>query len=274
MEQTGRMTTTTASTSTGGTPSDRALSGRTALVTGGARGIGHAIASALAAAGANVCLVDVLDGAAAAQRLVDEHGVRCTAVQADVTSATSTGAAFDHAERELRTCDVLVTAAGISLDGEALDLPLARWQRALDVNLTGTFLTCQEFARRAVAAQRPASIVAISSMSGFVVNVPQRQAAYNVSKAGVAMLAQSLAVEWLPLGIRVNAIAPGYFATEMTRADLEGDSDHARVWRERTPAGRPGQPHELGPLAVYLASDQSAFLVGQNIVIDGGYTAV
>ena len=111
-------------------------------------------------------------------------------------------------------------------------------------------------------------------MSGIIVNVPQHQAAYNVSKAAVAMLTKSLAVEWLPLGIRVNAIAPGYFASDMTREVVAQHPELADEWMSRVPLGRMGEPRELGPLAVYLASDQSSYMVGQNVVIDGGYVLV
>jgi NAD(P)-dependent dehydrogenase (short-subunit alcohol dehydrogenase family) len=107
-----------------------------------------------------------------------------------------------------------------------------------------------------------------------VVNVPQPQAAYNASKAAVSMLTASLAVEWLPLGIRVNAIAPGYFASDMTKAVAAEQPDMVAEWMDRTPAGRMGRPEELGPLVTYLCGEHSEFVVGQTIVIDGGYTIV
>jgi len=251
------------------------LEGRVALVTGGARGLGLEMAAALAEAGAAVCLVDVLDSVeTAAADLAERAGVHAIGVTADVTSPESVAHAFDVAERRLGLPTVLLCAAGVALEADALDMPLGAWQRVLDVNLTGTLLACQELARRCVAASRPATIVNISSMSGLIVNVPQHQAAYNVSKAAVAMLTQSLAVEWLPLGIRVNAIAPGYFASDMTRDFVAQHRELADEWTSRVPMGRMGQPRELGPLAVYLASDQSSYMVGQNVVIDGGYVLV
>jgi NAD(P)-dependent dehydrogenase (short-subunit alcohol dehydrogenase family) len=251
------------------------LAGRVALVTGGARGLGLEMASALGEAGASVCLVDLLDDVdAAAADLAERTGAEAVGVTADVTSPESVARAFDVAQERLGLPTVLLCAAGVALEADSLDLSLAAWQRVLDVNLNGTFLACQEFARRCTAASQPGTIVNISSMSGQVVNVPQHQAAYNVSKAAVAMLTRSLAVEWLPLGIRVNAIAPGYFASDMTRDFVASHPAMADEWRSRIPMGRMGEPRELGPLAVYLASDQSSYMVGQNVVIDGGYVLV
>jgi len=257
-------------------PQDSELfAGRTAVVTGGARGLGFAMAEALAAHGADVALLDRLETVeASAGRLVDSSGVRAVGVRVDVTDQDSVNRAFAAVGDQLGVPTVLINAAGIALGGKAINTRVAEWKQVLDVNLTGTFLTCQAFARGAVGAKLPATIVNISSMSGFIVNVPQEQAAYNVSKAGVAMLTKSLAVEWLPLGIRVNSIAPGYFASDMTRSVAEADPDMAAGWVSRIPAGRMGEPAELGDLAVYLASERSRYMVGQNVLIDGGYTIV
>lgn len=125
-----------------------------------------------------------------------------------------------------------------------------------------------------IAAELAATVVNIASMSSFVVNIPQTQTPYNVSKAAVAMLTKSLAIEWLQHGIRVNGIAPGYFASDMTRDFVTANPEMAEEWISRIPAGRMGEPHELGDLLVYLASDRSEYVVGQNILIDGGYTIV
>ncbi|HEU0166002.1 MAG TPA: SDR family oxidoreductase, partial [Thermomicrobiales bacterium] len=116
--------------------------------------------------------------------------------------------------------------------------------------------------------------VNVSSMSAFVVNIPQTQTAYNTSKAAVTMFTKSAAIEWLPLGIRVNAIAPGYFASDMTRDFVASNPEMAQEWISRVPSGRMGEPKELGPLVVYLVGDDSEYVVGQSIVIDGGYTIV
>jgi NAD(P)-dependent dehydrogenase (short-subunit alcohol dehydrogenase family) len=155
-----------------------------------------------------------------------------------------------------------------------VDVPAEVWKKVLAVNLDGTFFAAQAFARRALAAGGPASAIFVSSMSAFIVNEPQFQASYNSSKAAVSHLAASLAVEWASAGIRVNAIAPGYFLSDMTREFTEQNPDLAEQWIGRIPAGRMGEPEDLHGLVTYLASESSSYLTGQSIVIDGGYTAV
>lgn len=251
------------------------LTGRLAVVTGGSRGLGYAMAEALATAGADIVLVDVLPQVEeSAERLAAATGRRVSAQRYDVSDPASVKGAFAALARSGRTASVLVNAAGIASNTPALDIEATEWNRVLAVNITGTFLVAQAFARAAVSAALPAAVVNIASMSGLVVNVPQTQAVYNTSKAAVSMLTKSLAVEWLALGVRVNAIAPGYFASDMTQRVVDEEPEKADVWVSRTPASRLGQPEELGPLAVYLCSDDSAFVVGQTIVIDGGYTIV
>lgn len=248
------------------------FTGRVAVVTGGARGIGRALAEALAARGADIALLDLLDTAEAQAHLGTQAQGRVRGYGVDVTSPDSVAHALDAVEAELGTASVLVNCAGISMQIPALDTSLTSWQRIMDVNLNGTFVTNTEFARRAVAAGISASIVNVSSMSAFVVNVPQNQAAYNTSKAAVSMLTKSLAIEWLPQGVRVNAIAPGYISSDMTRDFVEQNRELADEWIRRIPAQRMGTPEELGELVVYLASERSRYIVGQSIIIDGGYS--
>ncbi|MGO1770103.1 MAG: SDR family oxidoreductase [Microbacterium sp.] len=251
------------------------LDGRVAVVVGGARGLGLAMATALAGRGADVALFDVLPGVDdEAGALAQSAGVRSVGMHVDVSDEDSLASGLERLERELGVATILVNAAGVALGTPAIEMTREQWQRVIDVNLTGAMLASQHFARRVIAAGLEATIVNISSMSGVIVNVPQQQTAYNVSKAGVAMLTKSLAIEWLPLGIRVNAIAPGYFASDMTRDFAAEHPEMAAGWVDRTPAGRMGRPEELGELVVYLASDRSRFVVGQSIVIDGGYTIV
>jgi len=153
-------------------------------------------------------------------------------------------------------------------------MPLTQWQKTIDVNLTGTFLACQAFARSVFAVQGAGTVVNISSMSAFVVNIPQHQAAYNASKAAVDQLTRSLAVEWISRGIRVNAIAPGYFLSDMTRQFIDANPDLGSGWTARIPAGRMGEPADLRGLVSFLASDDSKYIVGESIVIDGGYSII
>ena len=251
------------------------LAGRVALVTGGGRGLGLAMAEAVARAGAGVALLDVRDEVhEAAVQLGAATGADVVGVTADVTDEASVEAAFTEVADRLGVVDALVNAAGVADTTSAMDITPERFRWIVDVNLTGTFLVCRAFARRLVDAGQTGSAVTIASMSSLRVNRPQDQAAYNASKAGVAMLTKSLAVEWLPLGIRLNSISPGYFASEQTLDVPRNSPEQFAEWMAHTPMGRMGEPHELGPLAVYLLGDQSAYVVGQSIVIDGGYTAL
>ncbi len=247
--------------------------GRTALVTGGGRGLGLAMATALARRGADIALFDIQPQVeAAAERLRAETGRRVVGLRVDVTQDESVRGGLEAASAALGTATVLVNAAGVAMDRPALETSTAQWRQVLDVNVTGTFVVCREFAQRIVDAGLTGTVVNVASMSGFVVNVPQQQAAYNTSKAGVSMLTKSLAVEWLARGIRVNAIAPGYFASDMTREVAAREPEMRDEWLRRTPAGRMGEPGELGDLVAYLAGEGSRFVVGETIVIDGGYT--
>jgi NAD(P)-dependent dehydrogenase (short-subunit alcohol dehydrogenase family) len=249
------------------------LAGRTAVITGGSRGLGYAMAEALGREGANLVLVDLLDTVTeAAGRLDEQLPGSVIAHRCDVTVTDQVASIFDHATQDLDTATILINAAGIAWNEPALTVAADKWRQVLDVNITGTFLPCQAFARTLVEAGQTGSIVNIASMSGLVVNVPQPQAAYNTSKAAVSMLTASLAIEWLPLGIRVNAIAPGYFGSDMTKAVSVQEPEMVAEWIRRTPAGRMGRPEELGPLVNYLCGENSDFVVGQTIVIDGGYT--
>ncbi len=251
------------------------LEGKVAVVTGGARGLGLEMADALAEMGCVVALLDVGDGVeVSAAQLGERRGGQTIGLRADVTDDAALAAVFGRVVDELGTPSVLVNAAGVTAWSEAEAMPAAEWRRVVDINLTGTFLTCQAFARTVFATDGSGSIVNVSSMSAFVVNVPQRQAAYNTSKAGVDQLTRSLAVEWVERGIRVNAISPGYFLSDMTRQFIDANPETGEGWRVRVPAGRLGEPADLRGLVVYLASDASRYVVGESVVIDGGYTLV
>jgi sorbose reductase len=249
--------------------------GRTAVVTGGARGLGLSMARALAREGVRIALFDLLDEVAdSATALSAEFGVDSAGIRVDVTSEASVSEGFRQVTDGLGTPDILVNAAGITIWSDSLDTAQETWQRVLDVNLTGTFLTCREFGRGCRDRGQPGAIVNVSSMSGRVVNVPQHQASYNASKAGVDMLTKSLAVEWADLGIRVNAIAPGYVLSDMTRQFTDAQPEVAERWRSMIPLGRMAEPAELDALVVFLCSPGASYLTGQSIVIDGAYTAI
>lgn len=251
------------------------LQGSTVVVTGGGRGLGHAIARDLALHGANVGLIDVLPGVAdTAGELAAEAGVTAAGVVVDVRDAAAVDAGFQELAELVGTADLLVTAAGITIWGESAAVSPEDWQRVLDINLNGTFFACQSFARRLLAEGRGGSAVLISSMSAQIVNVPQFQASYHASKAAVSMLAKSLAVEWAPSGIRVNAVEPGYMLSDMTRQFMDENPDLAEQWRSMIPMGRMGVPADLVGLVRFLASADSGYVTGQSMIIDGGYTAV
>jgi NAD(P)-dependent dehydrogenase (short-subunit alcohol dehydrogenase family) len=223
----------------------------------------------------NVALLDLLDGVgAAADRIAQDFGVRAFGQRLDVTDQDATNAAFDTIRDELGTPQVLLTAAGIEINGDSIDVTASDWRKVIDVNLTGTFFASQAFGRGLLQAGLPGSAILIASMSGLIVNVPQWAASYNSSKAAVAHLAKSLAVEWAAAGIRVNAMSPGYVLTDLTRQIIEREPELEAGWVSLIPQGRMATPEDLTGLVVFLASDASRYITGQQLVIDGGYTAV
>jgi NAD(P)-dependent dehydrogenase (short-subunit alcohol dehydrogenase family) len=251
------------------------LAGKTAVVTGGARGIGLTVARSLAAEGANVGLLDLLDTTEeTAQKLAQDFGVKAFGQRLDVTDQDATNAAFDAIAETLGVPQVLLTAAGIEINGDSIDVTAAHWRKVIDVNLTGTFFSSQAFGRGLLAAGLPGSAILISSMSGSIVNVPQWAASYNASKAAVAHLGKSLAVEWASAGIRVNSMSPGYVLTDLTKEIIDREPALLEDWISRIPLGRMATPDDLTGLVCFLASDASSYLTGQSIIIDGGYTSI
>ena len=249
------------------------LEGRRAVVTGGARGIGLAMARTFADAGAEVVLAD-RDATTAERSAQDlaERGARAWAVPLDVTDPQAVASTAARIESEYGPVDVLAANAGIVRNEPALETSPEAWREVVDVNLNGAFYTCVEFGRRMVDRRR-GSVVVTASMSGIIVNTPQAQASYNASKAAAAHLARSLAVEWAPFGVRVNALAPGYIATELTMRGRSKPEWGGR-WLQGTPLGRLGEPEEVANCALFLASDASSYVTGSVLVVDGGYTAL
>jgi NAD(P)-dependent dehydrogenase (short-subunit alcohol dehydrogenase family) len=246
------------------------LDGRTALVTGGASGIGRRIAVGLAEFGADVCLVDLegsdLDGAAIEVR---NTGRRVVVAPADVRSSEDLTAAVGRAETELGPLRLAVNCAGIANAAPAEEMDLAQWQQLMDINLTGVFLSCQAEGR-AMLEQGVGAIVNIASMSGSIVNRGLVQAHYNASKAGVVHLTRSLAMEWCRRGVRVNSVSPGYTATPMnTRPEV---AQQVEQFEADTPLGRMASVDELVGPAVFLLSDAASFCTGVDLLVDGGFT--
>jgi NAD(P)-dependent dehydrogenase (short-subunit alcohol dehydrogenase family) len=240
------------------------LDDQVALVTGAASGIGREIALGLAEAGAAVGCVDRNDPA----DTVAAIGRRAVAVAADVTDPDSVTDAVSAVEDALGPLDLAVNAAGIANATAAEDMPLEQFQQVLEVNLGGVFLCCQAEGRSMLARGRGA-IVNIASMSGTIVNRDLLQVHYNASKAAVIHLSKSLAMEWAPRGIRVNAISPGYTATPMnTRPEV---AEQVKRFEADTPLGRMAAPTELVGPAIFLLSEAASFVTGIDLIVDGGF---
>jgi NAD(P)-dependent dehydrogenase (short-subunit alcohol dehydrogenase family) len=246
------------------------LDEHTALVTGAASGIGRAIAVGIAESGANVACFDLpgpgLDEVCAQIQAV---GVKAVPVAGDVTDASSLTAAVEQTQSTLGALTLAVNSAGVANAAPAETMPQQQWQRVIDINVTGVFLSCQAEAQ-AMLANGGGSIVNIASMSGTIVNRGLLQAHYNASKAAVIHLSRSLAMEWCTRGIRVNAISPGYTATPMnTRPEV---AEQVRQFESDTPLGRMATVDELVGPAVFLLSDAASFCTGVDLLVDGGFT--
>lgn len=246
------------------------LDGRTALVTGAGSGIGRGIAVGTAESGAAVACLDLPgEGLDATVAAIVGAGGRAIAIAADVTDAASLAEAVRRTETDLGPLGLAVNSAGIANAAPAEEMPLAQWQRVVDVDLTGVFLSCQAEGR-AMLAHGGGSIVNIASMSGSIVNRGLRQAHYNAAKAGVVHLTKSLAMEWADRGIRVNAISPGYTATPMnTRPEV---ADQLRTFEAETPVGRMASVAEIVGPAIFLLGDAAGFCTGVDLLVDGGFT--
>ncbi len=251
------------------TPNFR-LDDEVALVTGAASGIGRGIALGIAGSGADVACFDL--AGPALDDVVDEireTGRRAVAVPGDVTDPASLTEAVRRTESDLGPLTLAVNSAGIANAAPAEDMSLEQWQRVVDIDYTGVFLSCQAEARAMLPRGRGA-IVNIASMSGSIVNRGLLQAHYNSAKAGVVHLSRSLAMEWADRGVRVNAISPGYTATPMnTRPEV---ADQVRQFEADTPLGRMAQVDELVGPAVFLLSGAASFCTGVDLLVDGGFT--
>jgi NAD(P)-dependent dehydrogenase (short-subunit alcohol dehydrogenase family) len=245
--------------------------GQIALVTGAAAGIGTAIALALGRAGFKLAL-SARDGRRieAVAALPDLMGCEILSLDLDLHDLTSIKAALEATFKRFGRVDVLVNNAGATLRKAALDLTEAEWDEVLDANLKGTFFLTQEVVRRVVDAGERCRIINVASAHGLV-GFPNRLA-YGVSKAGLVQLTRALAIEWAPLGITVNAVAPGTIATASRLEQMKNPQARAAML-DRIPLGRFGTPEEVGSAVAYLASPGAGFMTGHVLVMDGGATA-
>jgi NAD(P)-dependent dehydrogenase (short-subunit alcohol dehydrogenase family) len=249
------------------------LSGRTALVTGAAAGIGLACAQAFVQEGADVALMDI-----DAKRLADSvaelaksSGGKVIAIPCDVADAAAAQAAVAEAVKALGRIDILVSNAGILAPGDILDASLEDFDRVLAVNLRAPFVIGQAVARHMVEAGIAGSIINMSSINA-VLAIPN-QIAYVTSKGGISQLTKSMALALAPHGIRVNAIGPGTISTDILKGVMTNDDARRRVL-SRTPMKRFGEPEEVGRVAVFLASEDASYMTGQTIYPDGGRLAL
>ena len=249
------------------------LSGRVAIVTGGGSGIGRQMATGLAEAGANLvlCARKPERCQEAAAQLERELGVRALGMRCDVRDPTEIQAVVDRTKAELGAVDILVNNAGTSWGAPAEDYPLEGWQKVIDVNLTGVFLFAQA-AGRLMIDQGGGKIVNVASVAAFGGAPPElmNAIAYNASKGGVVSFTRDLATKWARHGINVNAIAPGWFPSDMNRVLLDAQPD---AYLEHIPLRRFGGADDLKGAVVFLASRASDFVTGQIVVVDGGQSA-
>jgi 3-oxoacyl-[acyl-carrier protein] reductase len=243
------------------------LKGRVALVTGASSGLGTQFARALADNGAAVMLVARrADRLTALKDEIEGKGGRAVAIEADVTDRAAMTRAFDAAEKAFGTVTILINNAGIAHGGRAVEMPPEEWRKVLSTNLDAVFFWAQEAARRMLAANKQGSIVNIASVLGLAVS--KGAVAYAAAKAGVVQVTKALAVELAFKGVRVNAIAPGWFVTEMNDGYLTGEAGSA-IKRE-IPMGRFGNPGDLDGALLLLTSDAGSYITGATIVVDGG----
>ena len=261
------------------------LKGKVAVVTGAGQGIGQVVSIGLAKAGAEIVIV-CRNGADETIRKIEEIGGKAYYVKCDVTDEASVNSAVAEIIEKSGKIDILFNNAGacyhkkaIVLEGEDLgglndgEATVDEWRQIIDVNLTGEYIMSVAVARTMIEKKIKGSIINMASMSGSIVNIPQCQASYNASKAGVMHMTKSLAIEWADYGIRVNSISPGYVGTPMSQPPFV-HQELLDAWNPLFPLHRMAKPEELIPAILYLASPAAGYTTGSDIIVDGGYSCV
>jgi len=260
------------------------LEGKTCVVTGAARGLGKEFLTAFALSGARGACIDLsLESGNNSLKHITEHITskpstasykpELRAYACDVTSEAQVKDTWGAIVKDFGQVDVLVTAAGIVDNVEGENYAFARWQKMFDINVNGSFLFAREAGKYWIEEKKKGNVILVSSMSAHICVRPQKQAAYNASKAAVSLMGKSLATEWAPKGIRVNSLCPGYMKTDLIIDLLAKEGTYIEDnWVKDIPMGRLAHPSELQGTIVWMASDASSYLTGSDIVVDGGYT--
>ncbi|HIX63462.1 MAG TPA: SDR family oxidoreductase [Candidatus Mediterraneibacter colneyensis] len=249
------------------------LEGKTALVTGAGRGIGQVICRELARAGADIAIFS-RSGASETVKLIESEGGKALDIIADVTKEDQVAAGIRKIMDTWHHLDIVVNNAGVCYHKDAFEASVEEWRECLDINLTGEYIVCREAARVMIENGIHGSMVNIASVSGHIVNIPQCQAAYNASKAGVIHMSKSLAIEWIDKGIRVNSLSPGYVATPMSVDPDFVEPELMAAWQPLFPMHRMAKPEELCGAIIWLCSESAGYTTGADIIIDGAYGVV
>ncbi len=249
------------------------LEGKVALVTGAGRGIGQVICRELARAGADIAIFS-RSGAAETVEIIEKEGQEALDIIADVTKEDQVAAGIRKIMEKWHHLDIVVNNAGVCYHKDAFEATVEEWRQCLDINLTGEYIVCREAARVMIENNIKGSMINIASVSGHIVNIPQCQAAYNASKAGVIHMSKSLAIEWIDKGIRVNSLSPGYVATPMSVDPDFVEPELMAAWQPLFPMHRMAKPEELCGAIIWLCSESAGYTTGADIIIDGAYGVV
>ena len=251
------------------------LDGRTAVITGGSRGLGRAMAQALAEAGSDIVLIGRdLESLTVAKQELSLLGRRVSIVEGDVSTPHGATGACQRVLTLGQPIDILINnVGGRRLDVATEDFPLDDWQKLIDLNLTSALVCCQQLGKP-MLERRHGSIINVTSIAGPIAMKGIRGRHYETAKAALTALTKSLAVDWADRGVRVNAIAPGVFETAPNKKWFAEKAAFKTGFLDHIPMARLGQPEELGPVAVFLASDASSYMTGTTIVVDGGFTLI